>query len=105
MATIQQDAESAGAVLREVGEIIKTIHEIQTDIALAVQEQSGRVQEIGQSVTQAADGTAEIVASTNQVAEAAGFTVVGAATIIQAAQKLASMASDLQELVSRFRYE
>ena len=53
----------------------------------------------------AAEGTAEIVDATDQVAEAAGFTAAGAATIIQAAQRLAEMASDLQNLVGRFRHE
>jgi len=105
VAKIQQDAESAGAVLRDVSDIIRNIHEIQTDIALAVEEQSSRVEEIGASVSQAAQGTSEIVGSTNQVAEAAGFTAAGAASIIQAAQKLASMASELQGLVARFRTE
>ncbi len=102
---IQADTRSAVEAIAEIGNIINRIHDIQNTIATAVEEQTATTNEIGRSVAEAAKGSAEIAGSISGVAEAAQETSAGASSTQQSARELAEMASELQHLVSMFRYE
>jgi methyl-accepting chemotaxis protein len=102
---IQGDARQAVGAIREISEVIARINDFQTTIAGAVEEQTATTNEMGRSAADAARGTQEITANISGVATAACQTSSGAQNTQQAAQALAGMAAELQQLVSQFRYE
>ncbi|MFO0902044.1 MAG: PAS domain-containing methyl-accepting chemotaxis protein [Pirellulales bacterium] len=99
--TIQSDTKSAVDAISQIGAIIGQIHDIQSSIASAVEEQTATTSEITRSVTEAALGTREIAQNVLGVAEAARCTTEGAAQTKSSADELARLASELQQLVAR----
>ena len=102
---IQGDTESAVAAIGQIGTIVKQIYEIQNTIASAVEEQTATTNEIGRSVTEVAMGSSDIASTISGVATATQDTASGASSTQRAARELAVMATDLQQLVERFRFE
>ncbi len=102
--TIQTDTSGAIRAIGEISQIINQINDIQNTIASAVEEQTATTNEIGRSVTQAAQGTNTIAQSIGLVASAAQQTTDGAQMTDGYAKELASMADELQGLVGRFAY-
>ncbi len=102
---IQGDARQAVGAIREISDVINRINDFQTTIAGAVEEQTATTNEMGRSAGEAARGTREITANISVVATAAGQTSSGAQNTQQAAQALAHMAAELNQLVGQFRYE
>jgi methyl-accepting chemotaxis protein len=94
---IQSDTEKAVEAITEVTNVINKINDISSTIATAVEEQTA---EMGRTVSEAARGTEEINNNINGVAQAAETTNKGAADTQLAAGELASMATELQRLVS-----
>jgi methyl-accepting chemotaxis protein len=99
---IQGDTKGAVAAIREIGEIINQINDIQTTIASAVEEQTATTNEMGRNVTEAAKGALEIASSVTSVARAAEETTTGTVDTKQQAAALATMAAELGDLVRRF---
>jgi methyl-accepting chemotaxis protein len=102
---IQGDTRQAVAAIREISGVITQINDIQTTIASAVEEQTATTNEMGRNVAEAARGSQAIAANIGGVSRAAAETSTGAANGQQAAQALARMASELQQLVGQFRYQ
>ncbi|MEO8201873.1 MAG: methyl-accepting chemotaxis protein, partial [Gemmatimonadota bacterium] len=100
---IQGDTRAAVSAIAEISGIITQINDIQTIIASSVEEQTATTNEIGRNVAEAARGSAEIAQTITGVAEASQGTTEGAAQSQQAAEELAGMATELQQLVRRFR--
>ena len=100
---IQRDTLGAVDAIAHIGEIIHQIHDYQTTIASAVEQQTATTSEIGRNVHEAARGTAEIAHNISSVAVAAQSTTEGANHTQQAASELAHCATDLADLVSQFR--
>ncbi len=103
--TIQSDTQGAVKEIKAIQEIISNISEIQSTIASAIEEQLATTNEIGQSVNEAASSTGEIAHTIQSVAESVHDTSEGALGTQKASEELTQMASELQHLVSRFRYE
>jgi methyl-accepting chemotaxis protein len=101
---IQRDTRSAVEAIAQIGGIINQINDISNTIASAVEEQTATTNEIGRNVAEAAKGSAEITQNITSVAHAAQSTSAGARDSRQAAASLARMASELQQMVSRFPY-
>jgi methyl-accepting chemotaxis protein len=101
---IQTDTTGAVSAIREIGQIIDKIAEIQTTIASAVEEQTATTNEMGRNVTEAAKGSAEIAQNITGVAQAAIATSQGAADSLRASTELARMAADLQRMVGKFQF-
>jgi methyl-accepting chemotaxis protein len=80
------------------------VHELQTTVAAAVEEQTATTAEIGRNVAEAADGSGEIAANIAGVAQAAAVTRDGSAESRRAAEELATMSGRLRSVVGRFRY-
>ncbi len=99
---IQGDTQGAVTAISEISEVIGRINDISTTIASAVEEQTATTNEIARSVTEAAAGANGIASDVTQVASAADDTRQGAQNTLQSATDLATMASELKELVSRF---
>jgi methyl-accepting chemotaxis protein len=103
--TIQQDSEGAATALAEISRIIDQISAIQTTVASAVEEQTATTNEISRSVSEAATGSGEIAQNIGQVADGVQTTLQGIGDTSSAATELATMSAQLQQLVSRFRYQ
>ncbi len=104
MQTIQQDTARAVDAIAQISEIISRINAFQTTIAAAVEEQSATTREMSRSVTEAADGSAQIAAVVHDVASAVTETGAGVRSTREASEDLAGMADRLKAVVARFRY-
>ncbi|MGC9668778.1 methyl-accepting chemotaxis protein [Planosporangium sp. 12N6] len=101
--TIQTDTAGAVEAIDEISAIIGRINDYQLTIASAVEEQSATTGEITRSVAEAATGSSEIASNIAGVAAAASTTTEGVAESQRAAEELARMSSDLQQVVRHFR--
>ncbi len=100
---IQGDTQGAVGAISEISAIINQISDIQTKIASAVEEQSATTAEISRNVIEAAQASSAIANNISGVASSADSTTQGAEEAHRAAENLASISSDLQRLVSKFR--
>ncbi len=73
-------------------------------IAAAVEQQSATTAEIARAIAEAGAGSEEIAVAVSEVRAGIAATTAGAHDNEQAARELAGLASDLQQLVGRFRY-
>ena len=105
MVSIQTDIDGAVSAIGEIADVVDHISEIQTSIALAVEEQTATASEISRSINEAAQGTSEIAGHALQVAESAQVTANGAGATRRSAEDLASMAEALKTLVAEFNYQ
>ena len=101
--TIQSDTRGAVDSIGKIMETINQINDATTTIASAVEEQTATTSEIGRSIGEAASGSSEIATTVAAVAIAAEGTMQGAGNSLEAAEELSRMATDLQNLVSRFQ--
>jgi methyl-accepting chemotaxis protein len=101
---IQGDTKGAVEAIAQIGKIINQINDIQNTIAGAVEEQTATTGEISRNVGEAARGSSEIAQNITAVAQAARGTTEGASNTRSSADELSRMATDLQTLVSQFKY-
>ncbi|WP_250037845.1 methyl-accepting chemotaxis protein [Paractinoplanes maris] len=101
---IQSDTGGAVAAIGEISAIIERINGIQMTIASAVEEQTATTQEMNRTLSEAASGAGNIAATIGGVSEATQRTTASVGETRHAADALATTASQLQSLVSRFRY-
>jgi methyl-accepting chemotaxis protein len=101
---IQADTAQAVEAITQISDIINRIYDIQNTIASAVEEQTATTNEIAHGVAEAAKGSGEIATSISGVAQAAEETASGAGMTQSAAHELATLATDLRQLVARFHY-
>jgi methyl-accepting chemotaxis protein len=104
ISNIQSDATKAAHAITQITEVIEQINNLQMTIASAVEQQTATTNEIARNIAQAATGSGEIASSITAVATAAGSTRSGVEEAHAAATQLARMSSDLQNLVTQFRY-
>ena len=100
---IQAGSEGAVEAIGKVSMIIGTINDISSTIAAAVEEQTVTTNEITRNVSEASRGSGEIAENITGVATAAQNTTKGAGDTLEAAKGLTEMASQLQQLVDRFK--
>jgi methyl-accepting chemotaxis protein len=103
--TIQADTKEAVSAITNIGSVILQINNLSNTIADSVEQQASATNEIGRNVGLAAAGSAEIALNMSSVSAAAENTTSGAVDSQRAAEDLSSMATNLQNLVSRYRYE
>ncbi|AEV85837.1 Methyl-accepting chemotaxis protein mcpA [Actinoplanes sp. SE50] len=101
--TIQSDALAAADAIREIAEVVDRIHELQSTIASAVEQQTATTHEMTRNVAEAAGGSAAIAGTIGAVADAVHETNVGSQATGRAAQELAELAGELRSLVGQFR--
>ncbi|MDY7088791.1 MAG: methyl-accepting chemotaxis protein [Actinomycetota bacterium] len=101
---IQGDTGNAVTAIGEISAIIERINGIQMTIASAVEEQTATTQEMNRTLSEAAAGAGDIAATIGSVSEATQRTTASVGETRHAAEDLAMTASQLQTLVSRFRY-
>ena len=101
---IQGDTKQARTAINKIGEIVHQISDIQSTIAVAVEEQTATTKEIARTLAETAQGSTEIVSTISRVTQCASETSVGAQNSMQSAESLSKMADGLSKLVSAFRY-
>jgi len=104
IAMIQNDTHVAVDAIQQITTIIQRIHQMQSNVAGAVQQQQATTAEIARSVSFVAEGSAEIARSIEGVSASAEGTTSGAARTRQAAVQLSEVVGTLQQVVSQFRY-
>jgi methyl-accepting chemotaxis protein len=102
---IQINTKQAVEAIAQIGAIIHQINDISGTIASAVEEQTATTNEIARNVSEAAKGSSQIAENITSVARAAKSTTEGAANSQTAAQDLARMASELDQLVRQFDFD
>ncbi|ASJ70925.1 methyl-accepting chemotaxis protein [Granulosicoccus antarcticus] len=100
---IRTDTESAVTAIRSIFNIIGRISDIQSSISVSVNEQASVTQEISQSVSRSADGSEVISLLIKDVALKAQGSQSASNDVKTAALELSEMATQLQQLVSRFQ--
>jgi methyl-accepting chemotaxis protein len=104
IAAIQGDTQGAVAAIKQISSVINQINDISNTIASAVEEQTATTNEINRNIAEAAKGSTEIAQNITGVAQAAQSTSGGATQTQSASGELSKMASELQMLVSHFKY-
>ncbi|WP_088317603.1 methyl-accepting chemotaxis protein [Kineosporia sp. R_H_3] len=99
---IQEDVATAVTAIGGITSVIDEISSYQSIIAAAVEEQTATTQQMTGDVTAAADRSDTVRAGIGEVTLAADRTTAGVAQTRQAADELARMSAELQELVERF---
>jgi methyl-accepting chemotaxis protein len=79
--SIQSDIKKGVAGIQKVSSTIHQINDVQTAIALSVQEQAATAEEISQNINLAADGSSNISRTIEGVADAARYIARGAAML------------------------
>lgn len=102
--TIQQDTRVAVEAIQQIGNTINQIHDLQTTIASAVEEQTATANEIARNVAEAARGSSHIAESITSVLQAASRTTTSASATRNASSKLVALAANLQNIVQQFKY-
>ena len=102
---IQNDVQGAIDSIASISGIINKINDISGIIASAVEEQAATANEIGRTVAEAASGSVEIARNVDSVSTVSRNTTEGANNSQQAARELSQMATELQNLVNKFKVE
>lgn len=102
---IQTRTRMAGEAIEKISGVIRKIHDIQTVIASAVEEQSSTTSEIGHNIADAAARSSEISENISQVARDAKMTIEAAFSTDAAASDLARLASELKTIAGQFVFE
>jgi methyl-accepting chemotaxis protein len=114
---IQKSTDTTVTEITQITEVINNVNELVATIATAVEEQAVTTQEIANNVSQAALGIAEvnervadnstvagdIATSIDQVDIVAGDISNNSLTVSTSAEKLSSLAGQLDEMVGRFK--
>lgn len=99
---IQSDTDLAVDAIASIGNIIDKISGIQTSVGAAIKEQSTVTQEISCSILQTVTGAESISSLIEGVAQQAQANQNSSKDVSTAATDLASMALEMQQLVSKF---
>jgi methyl-accepting chemotaxis protein len=100
---IQSDTKAAVEAIASISTVINQINAISGTIATAVEQQNATTNEMSRNVSEAAQSSSEITSNVAGVAEAAQGTTLGATDTQKASQQLVETATQLRQLVERFR--
>ncbi|WP_380164597.1 methyl-accepting chemotaxis protein [Jannaschia sp. R86511] len=99
---IQADSSDVAVAIEKIESTIARIHDIQTTIASAVEEQTATTSEMGRSLSEAAAGSGEIGAGITAVAAAAEQSSAQAQTSADHTRGLSALSEQLEATVRRF---
>jgi methyl-accepting chemotaxis protein len=100
---IQADTSDATGAIAEIRSVIGQVNDYQNTIASAVEEQTATTQEMARGASDAAGRTERIAAEVVEVAEVTQQTRHSSQQVGAAAEDVASLATQLQDLVGHFR--
>ncbi|MGL9622637.1 methyl-accepting chemotaxis protein [Bradyrhizobium sp. U531] len=99
---IQGATQDSVSAIKMISSTIKSLSEISSTIAAAVEEQGAATQEIARNVQQAAQGTHQVSSNISDVQRGATETGSASAQVLGAAQALSSDSNRLRMEVGRF---
>ena len=94
---IQGSTADAVGSIGNIGAIIKSMDQIATTIAAAVEEQGSATVEIARNVQEAAKGTADVASNAVGLSNSAASTGTAAAQMLASARKLGAQAEELRK--------
>jgi len=103
VSAIQSDTGEAVEVINRISEVIGQIHQYQTTIASAVEEQTATTQEMSRGIGEVAGGTTRIATNIAGVAATTSASVAGINQARDASGEVARTAEEIRSLVGRFR--
>jgi methyl-accepting chemotaxis protein len=101
---IQADSHGAVDAINEVTSVINQVNDISGAIAAAVEQQTATTNEIGRNVQEAAKASSEITHSIQSVARTSREAAQGARETQKAAQLLTELSTNMQRILSGFRF-
>jgi len=101
--SISTECDAAVAAIASITSIIGQVNDFQATISAAVEEQSATSLEMSRNVSEAATGSTEIADDIEAMTVAARSSAESSAHNRQSAAELATLAGDLQQMVSQFR--
>jgi methyl-accepting chemotaxis protein len=101
---LRQDSKDAVAAVGQIVVLAGEVHQLQTGIASAVEEQAATTSEITRSVNEAANASSGIAQSIGSVAREAMETAQGAQMVRESASTVADVAAALSAELTRFRF-
>jgi methyl-accepting chemotaxis protein len=99
---IQSSTSDSVSAIDNITTVIKSMNEIATTIASAVEQQGAATTEIARNVQQASAGTNEVSANITRVTETAGQTGAAASQVLSSANELARQSDQLRGEVDKF---
>ncbi|SFM79856.1 Methyl-accepting chemotaxis protein [Pleomorphomonas diazotrophica] len=99
---IQSSTGTSATSIGAIAEIIHRLNEISGAIATAVEQQSGAASEIAHNVSEAARGTAAVSENVEGIRKASEHTSTVSATVLSAADDLATQAGELRRAMDEF---
>jgi methyl-accepting chemotaxis protein len=102
IADIQQSTQDSVTSITNITDVVKTMNEISTTIAAAVEQQGSATREIARNVQETAQHTGDVRRSISDVAKAAGDTGTTAERVLSAATGLSQQAASLRAEVDKF---
>ena len=103
ISAIQAGSDGASAAVQRIEDVIGQITDYSTTIASAVEEQSATTNEMTRSISDAAQGSNDVLANFAAVAEVTTATSDAAHASQEAADHLSGLATKLNTLVGQFR--
>nr|WP_276610624.1 methyl-accepting chemotaxis protein [Kineococcus siccus] len=103
VAAIQNDTESAVQAIGRIATTIDRINDIQGAIAASAEQQTATTATMGEDISDAARGSAEISAGIDSVAGAARGTTEAVGASRASAAELTRLSDELSQVVARFR--
>ena len=104
VAAIQADSGDVVTAIGRVGQTIREVHELQSSIAAAVEQQVATTSELGRSAQGAAASSADVGDGMSTVAEVAHSTEASAQEAHELAGTLSAFAQQLRTATGQFRY-
>ena len=101
---IQTDTDGAVTAIAEISTIIELINGIQLTVASSIEEQTTTTQQMNRTLSEAVAGASDIAVTITHISDATRPTTDTVSATRHAASELATTASQLQNLVSRFHY-
>jgi methyl-accepting chemotaxis protein len=99
---IQASTRTSVEAVREIGNAVREINDVTSNIAGAVGEQDAATREISVNAQAAAQGTETLVANIGSLSEAIGQTSTAAESVLSASSELTAMAETLSREVEQF---
>lgn len=100
---IQQNSRETTASITRVVEMIGQVSEFGAQIAAAIEQQSHAMNEISRAIAEAAQGSNDMSLTIGEASMAAKESAGQAVNVLHESQKLAALATQLQQLVEAFR--
>jgi methyl-accepting chemotaxis protein len=99
---MQASTSASVSAIADITATIKSLNDISTAIAAAVEEQGAATHEISRNVQRAAQGTGEVSETIGAINQSAGETGAAAAQVLSAASELSVQSEQLREEVDKF---